>query len=224
MRTWHSTIAMKMGMAVTGLIFIGYLLAHMYGNFKLFAGQDAFDAYAHHLRTLGEPFLPYAGLLSVMRVVLVGSLIIHVLFAVILWRRARNARPIGYAAPLRHSSTLASRSMLWGGLTILGYVVFHIGNLTTHTFKTYPSTDSPYERLVYSFQPEHWWVALIYLAALVPLALHIRHGFYSSVQTLGLTGTVQRRALMDRVSITLAVVIPVGFASIPLGVLAGVGT
>ena len=55
-------------MAVTGLVFIGYVLLHMYGNLKIFAGQDAFDTYAHHLRTIGEPFLPYAGLIWILRV------------------------------------------------------------------------------------------------------------------------------------------------------------
>ena len=83
---------MKAMMAVSGLIMIGYLLAHMYGNLKVFAGQEAFDDYAHHLRTLGEPILPYGGALWIIRVVLLVAIVAHVYSAVVLWKRDRRAR------------------------------------------------------------------------------------------------------------------------------------
>ena len=88
----RSTVAMKAMMAVSGLIMIGYLLAHMYGNLKVFAGQQAFDDYAHHLRTMGEPILPYSGALWVIRIVLLVAIFAHVYSAVTLWRRDRRAR------------------------------------------------------------------------------------------------------------------------------------
>lgn len=78
-------------MAVSGLIMVLFLLVHMYGNLKAFAGRAAFDDYAHHLRTVGEPFLPYAGALWIVRVVLVVSVVVHIGAALILWRRARTA-------------------------------------------------------------------------------------------------------------------------------------
>ena len=70
-RATRSTIALKLAMAVSGIVFIGYVLAHMYGNLKAFAGHDAYNSYAHHLRKLGEPMLPYEGFLWIMRVVLI---------------------------------------------------------------------------------------------------------------------------------------------------------
>ncbi len=79
-------------MAVTGLILIGYLLAHMYGNLMIFAGPVAFNTYAHHLRTLGEPILPYSGALWIIRVVLIVSVLAHMYAAFSLWSRAHRAR------------------------------------------------------------------------------------------------------------------------------------
>ena len=76
-------------MAVSGLIMIGYLLALMYGNLKVFGGQQAFDDYSEHLRSLGEPILPYSGFLWVLRILLILALIVHVYAAFYLWSRAR---------------------------------------------------------------------------------------------------------------------------------------
>ena len=91
-RASRSTISLKLLMAVTGILFILYVLLHMYGNLKAFSGHDAYNTYAEHLRTLGEPMLPYGGFLWVMRVVLIVALIGHVYAAVALWRRAAHAR------------------------------------------------------------------------------------------------------------------------------------
>ena len=88
----RSTVALKALMAVSGLIMIGYLLAHMYGNLKLFAGADSFNDYAHHLRTLGEPILPHTGLLWILWVVLLVSVIAHAASAFRLWSMSRKAR------------------------------------------------------------------------------------------------------------------------------------
>src|SRR3954471_12270415 len=95
-RGMRSTIALKLMMAVSGIIFIGFVLLHMYGNLKAFSGHDAYNDYAHHLRTFGEPMLPYGGLLWVIRVVLILSLVVHVYAAVTLWRRAKRARTTKY--------------------------------------------------------------------------------------------------------------------------------
>jgi succinate dehydrogenase / fumarate reductase, cytochrome b subunit len=87
----RSTIMYKAAMAVTGLIMVLYLLAHMYGNLKVFAGKNAFDNYAHHLRELGEPILPHTGALWIIRVVLLASVLIHIYAAFKLWYRSNRA-------------------------------------------------------------------------------------------------------------------------------------
>lgn len=216
-----STIALKLLMAVTGLVFIGYVILHMYGNLMAFGGQETFDTYAHHLRELLTPMLPYGGLLWILRVVLVASLVGHAYSAFALWSRASKARETRYVVKKAVKATIASRTMRWGGVALLAFVVFHILHLTTHTID--PSGtggDSPYLRLVESFQI--WWVAAVYLVAMVALGLHLRHGAFSALQTLGLTGTTKRYRLAQGLGLALAIVVAGGFALVPLGVLTGI--
>ena len=220
----HSTIALKMLMAISGLVFIGYLLLHMYGNLKVFAGHDAFNEYAHHLRVFGEPMLPREGLLWIVRVVLLASLVAHVAAAVALASRASKARTHKYAVKKNIASTLSSRTMRWGGAALLVFVIWHLIHFTI--VKVNPTTDDvnrvqdPYNLLVDSFAV--WWMTLIYLLALVALALHLHHGTWSAMQTLGLTGSARSRARAKRAGIVLAVVIAGGFALVPLSVLFGI--
>jgi succinate dehydrogenase / fumarate reductase cytochrome b subunit len=209
-----STILLKMLMAVTGLVFIGYLLLHMYGNLKVFSGQEAFDDYAHHLRTFGEPILPYSGLL--------GSLAVHAYAAYTLLARAHSARSQKYVVAKRVSSTLSSRTMRWGGTALLLFVIFHILHFTTRTITPGGDSDSPYQRLVNSFAPAQWWVPVVYLLAMGALAMHLRHGTWSAAQTMGLTSTAAARHRANLAGYTLAVVIAGGFAIVPLSVLFGI--
>ena len=221
-RATRSTIALKLLMAVTGIIFIGYVLLHMYGNLKVFAGQDAFDGYAEHLREFGEPILPYAGLLWIIRVVLILSLFGHVFAALKLWARAEKARSHKYVVKKVVGATLSSRVMRWGGVALLLFIVFHILHLTTHTITPGSDVESPYTRLVAGFQPEFWYVSVIYLLAMGALAMHLRHGVLSACQTLGLTNTAQSRLRANLAGYALATVIAVGFALVPLSVLVGI--
>ena len=209
-------------MALTGLVFIGYVLLHMYGNLKVFAGQESFDGYAEHLREFGEPILPYAGLLWIIRVVLLVSVAIHATAAYKLWARARGARPRRYVVQKAAKATWSSRTMRWGGTALLLFIVFHILNFTTRTVTPGGDSDSPYQRLVNAFQPEQWWVAVIYLLAMAALAMHLRHGVYSAAQTLGLTGTEEKQRRANLAGYALAVVVAGGFALVPLSVLFGI--
>ena len=220
-RSTRTTIALKLLMAASGVFFIGFVLTHMYGNLKAFGGQDAFDEYADHLRTLGTPTLPYAGLLWMMRVGLIVSLVVHVAAAVALWRRARKARPVKYVMKKRTGATFASLMMRWGGVTILLFVIWHLINFSIGRVNvTGGPTDDPYNLLVDSFQT--WWLTLIYLVAMAMLGAHLHHGIFSATQTLGLTGNARSRTLSKRVAFTLAVIIAGGFSLVPLAVLFGV--
>jgi succinate dehydrogenase / fumarate reductase cytochrome b subunit len=209
-------------MAVSGFIFIGFVLLHMYGNLKAFAGHDAYNDYAHHLRTLGEPMLPHEGALWIIRAVLVLSLVAHVYAAVLLWRRARKARTVKYVMKKHTGAIPASRLMRFGGVTILVFLIWHLLNFTIGkvNVKDGGSTGDPYNLLVDSFSV--WWLTLIYLAAMAMLGAHLHHGFWSACQTLGLTGTERSRALAKEVSFTLALIIAGGFSLVPIFVLAGV--
>ena len=222
-RSTHSTIALKMLMAVSGIAFIGFVLLHMYGNLKAFAGHDAFNEYAEHLREIGEPLLPHAGLLWITRVGLLVALVVHVYCAVTLWRRAGSARTVKYVVKKNRSSTISSRWMRWGGVTILLFLVWHLLNFTIG--KVNPQErrrrpDDPYLLLVDTFQV--WWMTLIYLVAMAALAMHLHHGVWSSAQTLGLTNNSRARANAKALGAIVAVVIAGGFSLVPIFVLAGV--
>jgi succinate dehydrogenase / fumarate reductase cytochrome b subunit len=220
-RAARSTIALKMLMAVTGIIFIGFVLLHMYGNLKAFAGHDAFNEYAHHLRELGEPMLPYEGALWIIRAVLILSLVVHVYCAAALWRRASNARSVRYVVKKNAHSTFSSHWMRWGGIALLLFVVWHLLNFTI--VKVNPqggSTNDPYNLMVETF--DLWWMTLIYLAAMLALALHLRHGIWSAAQTLGLTNNHRARRNANVLGYGFAILIAGGFSLVPIFVLAGV--
>src|SRR3954453_21956857 len=117
-------------MAASGIIFIGFVLLHMYGNLKAFAGHDAYNEYAEHLRSIGEPELPHDGMLWAIRAVLIVALLVHVACAVVLWRRSARARTTRYVVKRNRASTFSSRWIRWGGLTLLLFVVWHLLNFT----------------------------------------------------------------------------------------------
>ena len=220
-RASRSTIALKMLMAVSGLIFVGFVLTHMYGNLKAFEGHDAYNEYAEHLRTIGTPMLPYAGLLWIIRAVLLGSLVVHVYCAANLWRRAQKARTVKYQVKKHVGAIFASRLMRWGGVTLLLFIVWHLLNFTIGKVNVDGGpTNDPYNLLVDSFTT--WWLTLIYLVAMTMLGAHLHHGIWSATQTLGLTGSQRSRWLAKRVAFTLALIITVGFSLVPIFTLVGV--
>jgi succinate dehydrogenase / fumarate reductase, cytochrome b subunit len=217
----RSTIFLKLLMAASGVVFVLFVLAHMYGNLKAFAGHDAFNEYAHHLRTLGTPMLPYAGFLWILRVVLVLALVVHVACAVTLWRRAKKARTHKYVVKKNKHSTYASHLMRWGGVTLLLFIVWHLLNFSIGRVNVSGGgTDDPYNLVVDSFSV--WWLTLIYLVAMAMLGAHLHHGVWSSMQTLGLTNSHRSRMVYKQVAFTLAVIIAGGFSLVPIFVLVGV--
>jgi succinate dehydrogenase / fumarate reductase cytochrome b subunit len=217
----RTTIALKILMAVSGGIFILFVLLHMYGNLKAFAGHDAFNEYAHHLRTLGEPMLPHEGALWIIRAALVLSLVVHVYAAFTLWRRSRTARSTPYVMKKHTGATQASRLMRWGGVTLLLFIVWHLLNFTVGKVNVQGgSTDDPYNLLVDSF--DTWWLTLIYIVAMLMLGAHLHHGIWSAAQTLGWTSHARSRWVARQFAFSLALVITVGFSLVPVFVLAGV--
>ncbi|MCZ4500353.1 MAG: succinate dehydrogenase cytochrome b subunit [Marmoricola sp.] len=215
-------------MAGSGIVFIGFVLVHMYGNLKAFGGQDAYDEYAHHLRILGEPMLPHEGALWIIRAVLILSLVVHVYCAAKLWTRAKSARTVQYQVKKHKGAIFASRLMRWGGVTLLLFLIWHLLEFTIvkvnvgDGVSTIDGRDSPYLLLVSSFNV--WWLTLIYLIAMAALGAHLHHGIWSATQTLGLTGSERTRKLAKRSAFALAVIISGGFSLVPIFVVLGVIT
>ena len=220
-----STIFLKTVMAVTGVIFVLFVLLHMYGNLKLFAGESAYNEYAEHLRTIGEPMLPYHGLLYVIEAVLLVSVIAHVYCAAQLWRRANAARPQRYSVKKRVAASISSKWMRWGGLFLLLFIIWHILEFTLLRVnvggdQSAAITQNPYQLVVHSFSV--WWLTLIYLAAMIALGMHLNHGIWSASQTLGFTPTPSARRIAKAVAGVVALVVAVGFILPPLFILFGV--
>jgi succinate dehydrogenase / fumarate reductase cytochrome b subunit len=218
---YRSTIGKKVIMGVTGLIGIGFLIIHMIGNLQAFVGADKLNAYGALLHG------PLAELTWAVRAVLIVAVILHVLMAVQLTRRAAVARPIGYKKKEPQVATLASRTMLVGGLLLLVFIVVHILHFTTEQVDPggwAGRTDAAGRRDVYgnivaSFRI--WWVVLFYVVAMVALGLHLFHGAWSSVRTLGYA-TASPHPLKRRIALVVAIIIWLGFTIVPLGAVAGV--
>ena len=214
-----SSILLKTIMAASGLFFIGYLLLHMYGNLMILSGREAFDEYAHHIRTFGEPMLPEKGLLWVLRVGLLVALVAHVWAAITLWRRARGARSTRYVKTRPGYGNFYAAAMRWGGLAILAFVVFHLMHFTWQTVTIGEAHASPAARVIDSFS--HWWGVAIYVLAMVFLGLHLLHGFWGAAMTLGLNTSLRRAEQLRLASILVTTIIVVGFLIPPFAILFG---
>jgi succinate dehydrogenase / fumarate reductase cytochrome b subunit len=214
---WGSTVGKKAVMAVSGLIMLGYLVAHVMGNLKVFFGPGEFNAYGHWLRTMGEPVLHYEWGLWIVRVVLLAAVVGHALSAYQLSRRDLKARPTPYAHKRRRAS-YATRTMRWGGIIIALFIVWHLLDLTTLTVNENAQPGHPYENVVATFST--WYGNVIYIVAMLAVGLHIRHGFFSAAQTLGVGNATRDRALKTLAGV-LALVLTAGFVSVPVAVMTG---
>jgi succinate dehydrogenase / fumarate reductase cytochrome b subunit len=211
-------------MAVSGLILIGYLLAHMYGNLKVFAGPEAFNEYAHHLRTLGEPILPYSGVLWIIRVILIVSIVAHMYAAFTLWSRARKARGglrryHSNRARLGVRRTYASFTLRWGGVVIVLFVIYHLLHLTWNVIHPGGAAATPYDRVVNGFQI--WAVVLGYTIAVLAVGLHVRHGTWSALTTLGANTSSLARRRLNVIAYAVAGLLTIGFLLPPFAILFG---
>ncbi|WP_335980855.1 MULTISPECIES: succinate dehydrogenase [Streptomycetaceae] len=214
---WDSTVGKKAVMAVSGLIMLLYLVAHMLGNLKIFFGADDYNGYAHWLRTLGEPALHYEWALWIIRVVLVAAVLAHGVSAYQLSRRDLRARPVGYVHRKARAS-YATRTMRWGGVILALFIVWHLLDLTTLTVNRNAQPGHPYQNVEATFHT--WYGDVIYIVAMLALGLHIQHGFWSAAQTLG-AGSRRRDRALKATATGLAVLLTAGFIAVPVGVMTG---
>jgi len=214
----RSLIGVKAIMAVSGVILFAFVVGHLLGNLKVYQGAAHFNAYAEGLRTVGAPFFARGQLLWAIRVVLLAALGAHLWAAVTVTRASWRARPIGYRRLTPVETTYAARSMRWGGVLILGYVAYHLLDLSFGPANPRFVPGDPYHNLVASLA--RWPVAAAYGVAMLAVGLHIYHGLWSAGQTLGLNRPPTsgwRRGL----AALIAGLITVGYVSIPVAVLSG---
>ncbi len=213
LRFYQAAIGKKVVMGITGLIGIGFVVGHMAGNLLVFRGAEAMNAYARFLQGTGE-------LLWIVRLVLIGAVILHVIAAYQLTMQNRAARPVGYFERETQVATWASRTMRWGGALLLVFIVLHILHFTTGTLKptgSFAEADV-YANVVTSFRI--WWVTLFYVVSMIALGLHLYHGAWSSVRSLGLAQPA-KDPMNRSVALAIAVIVWLGFTAIPVAVFAG---
>lgn len=220
--------AMKLTMAVTGVIFALFVLVHMIGNLKVYLGAESFNHYADWLREFGSPAMPETVLLWIFRLVLLAALILHIGCAFALLGRAHQSRGRFRRKKMRSGWwTFAARNMPVTGIVLLLFIIFHLLDLTLGV-KPAASADfqhavdgshAAFQNLVSSF--ERPAVAIIYIVAMVILFAHLSHGIWDAALDLGVTGKKGLKVTMW-VAYLLPAIVMIGNISIPLAVLFGV--
>ncbi|MGC1342032.1 MAG: succinate dehydrogenase cytochrome b subunit [Candidatus Binataceae bacterium] len=218
---WRTVIGKKIVMAVTGVIMVLFVIAHMLGNLKIFAGPHEINTYSRFLRTVGMPELGYGDALWIIRIVLLVSATLHIVAAIQLTRMNWQARPIGYRERKDRETSFAARSMRWGGLLLAIFIVFHIAHFTLGVVGFAPGEYRDlhvYQNVLIGFSV--WPVSVFYIIAMLALFFHLDHGMWSMLQTLG-WNTARNQATLRLASRLVAAIVFVGFVSVPVAVLAG---
>lgn len=210
---WDSSAGKKAVMAVTGLIWVAYLVTHMLANLLVFQGPGKINAYSAFLHGTG-------GALWAARLVLIAALVLHVVAAVQLAARRQEARPVGYAGGSEPQvSTVAARTIRWGGALILLFLVYHILHFTVGTAHPGFVEGDPYHNVATGFRSI--FVVLLYLVVMAFVGLHLYHGVWSSGRSLGIS-PASPHPLRRSVVLVLVIIIWLGFSLIPIAVYAGV--
>jgi len=210
---WQSTNGKKVVMAVTGAIMFLFIIGHVAGNLQIFEGPAKLNAYGHFLHSIGELLWP-------VRIVLILSVILHITATVQLGLRNKAARPVGYSRKEAINSSYASRTMYWSGPIVLAFIIFHLLQFTAgyiHPDSQFIEGDV-YHNVVAGFQV--WWVSVWYIIAVSLLGLHLRHGIWSMFQSIGYNHP-RHTPLLKKTAFVIALLITLGYISIPISVLLG---
>jgi succinate dehydrogenase / fumarate reductase, cytochrome b subunit len=214
---FDTTIGKKAAMAASGVVLFGFSIVHMIGNLQMFVGREAINAY--HAFLYGMP-----SFLGTARAVLLFALVVHVVSAIQLAALNRRARPERYARIDRVATTFAARTMLYGGLLLLVYLVYHVAHtvvgVTAGLGYTHSAVDL-YENQVRTYQVP--WAVALNVAGGGIFGLHVYHGAWSMLQSLGLNHARYNVGLR-RAAIGVALVVTAGFLAVPIAVFLGLVT
>ena len=211
---WQSTNGKKVVMALTGALMFLFVVGHLLGNLLVFAGRTRINAYAQFLHFDDS-------LLWIVRSTLIIAAGMHVVVTIQLAFRNKKARPISYLRKEAINSSYASRTMYWSGPIVLAFVIFHLLQFTAGYI--HPETrfipNDVYHNLVTGFRV--WWVSAWYVFSISLLGLHLRHGLWSMLQSIGLAHSLRKERALKQVALIVAVLIVLGYISIPISILMG---
>jgi succinate dehydrogenase / fumarate reductase cytochrome b subunit len=226
---YSTAVGKKYVMAVTGISMMGFVLFHMIGNLKMYAGAADLNHYAHFLQTLLYPLAPKGVVLWILRGGLITMLFLHLHAAWSLTRLNRQARPVKYQSARDYQiANFASRTMRWSGIIVLSFIVWHLLDLTFGVTNAHVGTmvmdngeeiKDVYGSVVYTF--DRIPVALFYVIANILLGIHLFHGSWSIFQSMGWNNprfNKWRRAFATG----FAAVVVIGNVSFPVAAMAGI--
>ncbi len=206
-----TTNGKKAVMAVSGVVLYGFVLVHMAGNLQIFLGPAVFNHYAESLKAM-------APVLWGARIVLLTAVLAHIISAVALYRIKRAARPIGYIKWKAQTSSYASRTMYMSGPILAAFIVYHLLHFTVGVGGTAYDALDPYRNVVMGFSMPV--IAGFYILSMGLLCLHLYHGVWSGFQSVGISHPKYTPLLRVFAKI-FALVVFLGFVSVPIGVLTG---
>ncbi|RYD48234.1 MAG: succinate dehydrogenase cytochrome b subunit [Verrucomicrobiaceae bacterium] len=214
-RVWKSSIGRKLIVALTGLVLVLFLAGHLAGNLVVFLGRDAFNDYAEFL----HHFLHGAGV-WIARLGLLGAVALHIAATVSLTAENKAART-AYAKEANIQASTSGRIMIWSGITILVFVIYHLMHFTMHLGNTYSSyrdelgRHDAWKMVIDGFSV--WYISAFYILAMTLLCSHLSHGVGAMFQTLGLRSK-KSAPLVTCISKGYAILIWLGFISIPIAI------
>lgn len=225
---YSTAVGKKYAMAISGIMMLGFVVAHMVGNLKMYLGAEHLNDYAEFLRELLVPIMPRTVVLWAMRLGLVGAVLVHIHAATSLTRLNREARSVKYQSPRDYQvANFASRTMRWTGVIIALFVLWHLADLTwgyTNDIGADAAAGEfvrgeAYQNVVRSF--ERVPVSVLYIVANIALGTHLFHGVWSLFQSLGWNNPKFNK-WRRHLAIGVATLVVVGNVSFPIAVLAGI--
>jgi succinate dehydrogenase / fumarate reductase cytochrome b subunit len=222
---YSTAVGKKYVMAITGIAMIGFVVAHMVGNLKMYLGEEDLNHYAEFLKRLLYPLAPEGMVLWIMRGGLLAAVGLHIHAAYSLTQLNRKARPVKYQSARDYqTASFASRTMRWTGGIVLLFIVWHLLDLTIGTTNTIGADGEfvraeVYDNVVRSF--ERVPVAIFYILANIALGAHLFHGVWSLFQSMGWSNPKFNK-WRRMIATGIATIVVVGNVSFPIAVLAGV--
>lgn len=223
---YRSTVGKKVVVALTGAALFLFVIGHMVGNLKVFGGFSPatgihkLDYYAEFLRSFGSDLVGYGNFLWISRGGLLLCLLLHIVTVAQLNVRNIQSRQEDYVVTKRVASSIPAQTMMYGGILILLFVIFHIFHFTTGDLHFHGFVHGRVYANVYNaFQ--HWFIVLIYIVGVGAVSMHLYHGLWSVTQTLGLDSPSRNKAIRCGAK-ALAVIILLGFLAVPVSVQLGI--
>lgn len=217
---YNSNVGRKWVMAISGIVGLGFIFFHMFGNLHLYEEPARFDEYAEGLREFGEPIFSRTLLLWVSRLGLLAAFVVHVHAGFTLWWKNRKAKPVGYERQQWVEATFASRYMLVTGVIVLVFIAYHLAHLTWGFSWVHPDFERGAARSNLILGLENPIIAAWYIVANLALGLHILHGTWSLFQSLGVTSP-RFNQWRRNFAVAFTAIIVLGNVSFPLAITTG---